>query len=288
MEILSAKELSAYLKINEKKIYQFVRESKIPHAKIGGKITFVKEIIDGWIKEKTQREKHLYLAGSDDFLLRKVIDLCNARGTTTIFYAPVGSVNGLDLLRKRVANVSCVHIMDMEKKEHNLSYMDRYLSGDNYIAVHLYLREQGLYISRNNPRGISGIEDLTKDGVKFINRNRGSGTRILIDFLLHEKGIDPESIRGYSKEVTSHLLAALAVLRGEAEASFGIRHIAYLLDLGFIPLFKERFEMVIPEEIYRSEGVRDLLSSFDQSTLLNLVGDFTGYDTSGTGRVINP
>ena len=288
MEILSAKELSAYLKINEKKVYQLVRESKIPHAKIGGKIAFVKEIIDGWIKEKTEREKHLYLAGSDDFLLKKVIDVFNARGKTTIFYAPVGSVNGLDLLRKRAANLSCVHIVDMEKKEHNLSYMDRYLSGDEYIAVHLYFREQGLYLPKNNPKGISSLEDLARGGVKFINRNRGSGTRILIDFLLLEKGIEPDSIKGYTKEVTSHLHAGLAVLRGEADVSFGIRHVAYLLDLMFVPLFKERFEMVIPEEIYRSEGIRDFLSLFDQGTLLTLAGDFTGYDTSGTGRIINP
>jgi putative molybdopterin biosynthesis protein len=287
MEILSAKELAAYLKINEKKVYQLARESSIPHAKIGGKIAFVREIIDGWIKEKTASERHLFLAGSDDFLMKKVIDEYNARGGSTIFYAPVGSINGLSLLREKVANISCVHILDMEKKAYTLSYLDRYLSGERYIAIHLYFREQGLYVAKNNPKRISSLHDIAAGTVSFVNRNGGSGTRLLIDFLLHQEKIDAGSIKGYKREVGSHLQAGLAVLRGEADASFGIRHLAHLLDLSFIPLFRERFEMVIPEAIYPSERIRDFLSFFDQGKLMALAGDSTGYDTTETGSIIS-
>ena len=135
VEILSAKELSRYLKINEKKIYQLVRTSTLPHTKIGGKIAFAKELIDAWIAENTEREKHLYIAGSDDPLLRRIIDAYNKEEPSTIFYAPVGSFNGLKLLKSGAANLACVHILDVEKKEYNVGYLERYLSHHRYTVM---------------------------------------------------------------------------------------------------------------------------------------------------------
>ena len=157
VEILSAKELSRYLKINEKKIYQLVRTSTLPHTKIGGKIAFAKELIDAWIAENTEREKHLYIAGSDDPLLRRIIDAYNKEEPSTIFYAPVGSINGLRLLKSGAANLACVHILDVEKKEYNVGYLERYLSHHRYIVIHLYLREQGIYLNNDNPKKVRSL-----------------------------------------------------------------------------------------------------------------------------------
>ncbi len=213
MQILSAKDLSKYLKINEKKIYKLAQESRLPYTKIGGKIAFTKELIDKWILENTSREHSIYLAGSDDILLRRIIDLYNQRRDGTVFYAPVGSINGLRLLKDSAASMSCVHIFDVEKKNQDLSYLDRYLSRDDYIVVELYTREQGLLVVKGNPKGIRGMEDIASRNIKFINRNQGSGTRILVDFLLHEKGIDPGKIQGYTLEADSHLEAGLKVLQ---------------------------------------------------------------------------
>lgn len=289
MEILSAKELSRYLKINEKKIYQLARESKLPYTRIGGKITFAREIIDGWITQTTEREKHIYVAGSDDMLLRRVIDAYNSRGRgdNIIFYAPVGSVNGLRLLEKKAATMSCVHIMDFEKKEYNTTYLDRYLGDQHYTVVHLYLREQGIYLGKNNPKKVRNLVDIAEKGVKFANRNQGSGTRLLLDFLVHEQGIDPSAIKGYDMEVESHLQAGLKVLKGEVEASFGIRHVAHMLDISFVPIFKERFDMVVPEDHFYSGPAKTLMAFFDQGRLLSLAGDFTGYDIARTGSIIS-
>jgi excisionase family DNA binding protein len=122
MEIISTKELAKYLKINEKKIYQLTKESKIPHIKIGGKIAYTKEIIDRWIYENTQRGNHIFIAGSDDFLLKKIIDVFNTHKKSLIFYAPVGSMNGLKALGNGVATLSCVHILDIEKNRHHIIY----------------------------------------------------------------------------------------------------------------------------------------------------------------------
>ena len=287
MEILSAKDLSKYLKINEKKIYKLAQESKLPYTKIGGKIAFTKELIDRWILENTSREHNIYLAGSDDILLRRIIDLYNQRSEGTVFYAPVGSINGLRLLKDAAASMSCVHILDVEKKDQDLAYLDRYLSRDDYIVVELYTREQGIIVGKGNPKGIRGMEDIASRNIKFVNRNQGSGTRILVDFLLHEKGIDPGKIQGYTLEADSHLEAGLKVLQGEAEATFGIRHVAHMLSLDFIHQFNERFDLVIPVDQYYYGHVKTFLAIFEQPTLLHNIRDFTGYAITKIGSVIH-
>jgi putative molybdopterin biosynthesis protein len=288
MEIMSTKDLSKYLKTNEKKLYKMVQESKIPSSKIGGKIVFAREIIDKWILENTAREQQIYVAGSDDMLLRKIIDAYNGSQSGLVFYAPIGSMKGLKALKENGATMSCVHVLDTEKKEYNSSYVQRYLGSDDYVVVHLFMREQGLCVQKGNPKGIGSLEDLSVNGVTFVNRNRGCGTRLLFDFLLQEKGIDPSSIKGYSREIESHLEAGLSVLKGNADAGFCIRHAAHLLGLDFITLAHESFDMVVSKERSYSSQVRDFLNFFDQSALLHHVQDFTGYDTGRMGRVVYP
>ena len=286
MEILSTRDLSKYLKINEKKIYKLVQESKLPHVKIGGKIAFTRELIDRWILENTEREKQIYIAGSDDILLRRIIDLFNAAHTSTIFYAPVGSINGLKALIKGSANMSCVHILDIKKREYNFSYIERYLTKNDYVVIHLFSREQGIYIQKNNPKGIKTLEDIAAKGIMFTNRSEGSGTRLLLDFLLREKDIDPATIKGYANVVESHFQAGLNVLKGNTDTAFGIQHVAHILDLDFIPLFSEDFHLVIPKEYFLYQHVKTFLSFFEQPALFGHIKDFTGYDTTRTGSVV--
>ena len=287
MEILSAKELSKYLKINEKKIYKLAQEGTLPHVKIGGKVAFTRELIDRWILENTEREKHVLIAGSDDPLLRQVIDLFNAKNDGVIYYAPVGSINGLKLLQAKAANMSCVHILDMEKKSYTLSYITRYLSKDDYRAIQLFYRTQGLMVKKDNPKGIRSIKDLSNKGIAFINRNQGTGTRLLFDFLLRENAIPESAVNGYNKEAASHMEAGIAVLKSEADAAFGIKHTAHLLDLDFIPLFEERFDLVIPIDYFHMAQVKTFLALFEQPALLHSIKDFTGYDLKNTGSILD-
>jgi putative molybdopterin biosynthesis protein len=285
MEILSARDLSKYLKINEKKIYQLARESKLPYTKIGGKIAFAKELIDRWITQTTEQEHHLYVAGSDDPLFSRIIHDYNT-GPAIIFYAGVGSLNGLRLLKKRAANISCVHILDVDRKEYNLSYLDRYLDSGDYYVITMYSRQQGLYLPKGNPKRVQSVQDLIDKNLLFVNRNEGSGTRLLFDFLLHESDIQPDKIRGYNTEVDSHLSAGLKILRGEADASFGIQYVAQVLNLHFVPLSKERFDLVMPDEYSYSDQAKKLLSFFEQGKLLSYLKDFPGYDTEKSGSVL--
>ena len=288
MEVMSARDISRYLKINEKKIYKLAQESRIPFMKIGGKVVFVKELIDKWILEGTERDRQIYIAGSDDMLLRNIVDVYNKAGESLVFYAPIGSMNGLKALKDRGATLSCVHIFDTEKREYNVSYLHKYLGTEEYVVVQLFLREQGLYVRKGNPAGISSFEDIRDKGALFVNRNRGSGTRLLIDYLLQEARIDPSGIKGYAVEAETHLQVGLNVIRGDAEAGFGIRHVAHLMGLDFIPLFEERFDLVIPEDRYYNPHMKAFLAFFEQSALLHHVRDFTGYNMEDTGRVLFP
>jgi putative molybdopterin biosynthesis protein len=290
MEIMSIKELSKYLKTNEQLLYKMVQESKIPSSKIHGKIVFTRETIDKWVLQNTAREQHIYIAGSDDPLLRTIIDAYNSRLDGIVFYAPLGAMNGLKVLKEDGATMSCVHILDIEKRDYNPSYVQRYLGTDDYVVIHLFMREQGLCVQKGNPRGISSLRDLSANGITFVNRPKGCGTRLLFDCLLQEKGIDPYGIKGYEKAIESHseMETALTVLRGNADAGFCIRHAAHILGLGFITLAHESFDMVVPREQSYGAQVRKFLNFFDQAELVHHVQDFTGYDMGKMGQIIYP
>lgn len=285
MEILDAKELSDYLGLNQKLIYQHAREGRLPSTRIGGKVVFTRESIDQWIIESTEQSLSLHVAGSDDALFKAIMAAYMAETGNFVFYAPVGSMNGLRLLRKRAANISCVHILDVDKKEYNLSYLPRYLDDGRYTVVTMYSRQQGIYVRKSEKNRID-LSDLASKKLSFVNRNKGSGTRLLFDFLLNEQGIDPSDIRGYGTEAQSHLEAGIEVLSGRADAAFGAQYIADRLDLRFVPLFKERFDMVIPEEYRYSQEATSLLSFFDQRRLLPYLKRFSGYGITQTGSVL--
>ncbi|MCX7857856.1 MAG: helix-turn-helix transcriptional regulator [Deltaproteobacteria bacterium] len=287
MEILSTKEIAKYLRINEKKVYALVQEGKIPHLKIGGKIGFPKELIDRWIIEKAQGEKDLLISGSDDPLFRLIIDSFNKENDEAIaFYAPVGSLKGLELLDAKRARMACCHVLDLDTGEYTPSYVKRYLKGSDFIVIELFKRRQGLLLKKGNPLGIKNLRDLATKKASFVNRNRESGTRLLFDFLLKRYKVDPESITGYEREVESHIKAGLFVLKGLVDCSFGIEYVAYLLDLDFVPLFLERFDIVIPREIYLRPVTKSFVSYFEQPQILKIAREYPGYELEGSGRII--
>ena len=203
-----------------------------------------------------------------------------------IYYAPVGSINGLKLLQTKAANMSCVHILDLEKKSYTLSYITRYLSKDDYRVIQLFYRTQGLVVKKDNPKSIHSIKDISNKGIVFINRNQGSGTRLLFDFLLREQNVPQSAVSGYDKEAASHMEACISVLKSDADTAFGIEYVAHILDLDFIPLFQERFDLVIPIDYFYTVQIKTFLSLFEQPALLHSIKDFTGYDLKDTGSML--
>jgi len=147
-------------------------------------------------------------------------------------------------------------------------------------------REQGLIVAPGNPRGIQGLADLVRDDVRYINRQRGAGTRILLDYNLKKLGIEPERIKGYRREEYTHLAVAVAVQSGVVDCGLGIAAAAHALNLDFIPFEKERYDLVIPRIHYESDLMRPLLDLIHGPNLRRVVADLHGYDTTHMGDIV--
>ena len=178
------------------------------------------------------------------------------------------------------------HLLDEETGEYNLPFIRRILPGQDVVLVNLVYRQQGLMVRKGNPKGIHGIEDLSRSDVIIVNRQRGAGTRVLLDLRLRELGIEPESVRGYEKEVETHTAVAAAVASGSADVGMGIFSAARALELDFLPLAKERFDLAIPADRYSSEEVAVLLTTLGSNEFKSVVHELGGYDTSDTGQII--
>lgn len=198
----------------------------------------------------------------------------------------VGSLGGLLALRRGEAHLAGCHLLDEDTGRYNVSYVKRYLPGVPVVLVHLVGRVQGLMVRPGNPRSIQSLADLTRPEVTFVNRQRGSGTRVLLDYRLKEMGISPERIAGYQREEYTHLAVASAVQSGSADAGLGILSAARALRLDFIPLMNEQYDLVIPQAHYQSDLLWPLLALLGDAEFQQEVEALGGYDTANMGRIM--
>ena len=196
----------------------------------------------------------------------------------------VGSLGGLMALRKGTCHMAGSHLLDTESGEYNLAYINRYLKGIKVSVFHLVLRDQGLIVARGNPKGIIGINDLKRDDINFVNRQAGSGTRVLLDHKLEELGIEPELIRGYGHEEFTHMAVAVDVLSGAADCGMGIFAAAKALNLDFIPMGREQYDLIIPSSILENPNIQVVLETIKSRNFRNRVTDLGGYDPSKSGQ----
>jgi putative molybdopterin biosynthesis protein len=196
----------------------------------------------------------------------------------------VGSLGGLMALRKGTCHVAGSHLLDTKTGEYNVAYVKRYLKGTSVSIFHLVLRDQGLIVARGNPKGIGGINDLARDDIAFVNRQAGSGTRVLLDYKLEQLGIIPESIKGYGHEEFNHMAVAVDVLSGAADCGLGIFAAARALDLDFIPIEKEQYDLIIPSSILDQRHIRAILETIASQSFRERVTDLGGYDPSKSGQ----
>jgi putative molybdopterin biosynthesis protein len=194
-----------------------------------------------------------------------------------------GSLGGLIALQEGRSHLAGIHLLDEETGEYNYPYLKHLLPGRELAVVHLAYRIQGLMVARGNPENISGFEDLERDDITFVNRQKGSGTRVLLDFELRKHGIDPSRIRGYEHETDTHLAVAMSVSHDKADVGLGIQAAADTNELDFIPLLRERYDLVIPMENYRSKLIAPLLEIVVSTDFKAVVANIGGYDISQTG-----
>jgi len=202
--------------------------------------------------------------------------------------ANVGSLGGLVALRRGEAHLAGTHLLDPETGQYNTAYVRRYLLGQTVALVTLAGREQGWLVPRGNPLGLSGWADAARRDVRLVNRQRGAGTRVLLDYQLGQLGIAPAAVRGYEREEYTHLAVAAAVASGAADAGLGIQAAARALRLDFVPLAHEPYELAISQVVYESDRLRPLLDLLADDAFRAAVAAMPGYDTTpmGTTRLI--
>ena len=234
-----------------------------------------------------QIERTIVAIGSHDLTLDLLSnELSKLRPSMVLSSSNVGSLGGLIALQRGEAHLAGSHLLDEETGEYNDSYVRRYLAGRSVVLVNLVYRDQGLIVRPGNPRGIRSLEDLLRDDVRFINRQKGAGTRVLLDYRLGQMGVDRSRIDGYAREEYTHLAVAAAVAGGTADAGLGILAAARALKLDFVPILKERYDLVIPREHYESELLRPLLDVIGRPDFRHRVEALGGYDTTQMGEVV--
>ena len=232
-------------------------------------------------------EDTVVVIGSHDMTLDLLAShVRRARPQMTLASSNVGSMGGLLALARGEAHMAGSHLLDETTGEYNLSFIRRFLKGRDVVVVNLVQRIQGLILPVGNPKGIGALEDLVRADVVFLNRQRGSGTRLLLDYKLRELGMEAEDIRGYDREEYTHLAVAAAVAGGRADVGLGILSAANAMGLDFVPLLSEQYDLVIPLEHYESEAVQFVLDVIRGDGFRDGVDALGGYETSTMGQVV--
>lgn len=230
----------------------------------------------------------IVIVGSHDNSLDVLADQLKAgHSELTLSSSHVGSMGGLMAIKRGVCHLAGTHLLDTEDGSYNISYLKKYLPDTAVKLIHLVQRDQGLIVKPGNPKEIHGIEDLGRKDVSFINRQVGSGTRILLDYKLNQLGIKADAINGYQNEEFTHMAVAVSVLGGSEDAGLGIYAAAKALDLDFIPVVTEQYDLVIPLEYFETEAVQILLEIINSPAFKQRVEALGGYNTQNTGEIID-
>jgi putative molybdopterin biosynthesis protein len=236
-------------------------------------------------RSEAELEKTILCIGSHDVILDLMAQFL-AQHDRRFVAANVGSQGGLIALRRGEAHLAGSHLLDPQTGEYNVSYIRDYMPGIPVKVVAFVGRDQGLLVRRGNPKGIQSLADLSRADVKFVNRQRGAGTRVLLDYYLKMAGVSVDSIQGYNEEEYTHLGIAAAVASGRADCGLGIAAAAQALELDFLPLFQERYDLVIPKQHADDVLLAPLFDVLGDEEFREGVARLPGYDVSVMGRII--
>ena len=299
-EMMNTKEVAQYLGINEKQVYALIKAKRIPSTRVTGKWLFPKDLIDTWVTTSAQKglaqarakgrrvEGAILASGSNDPVLDMVqMYMRQAYPEFYIFSANTGSTDGLKALNRGYTDVAWSHLLDPDTGEYNLPFFTRYLPDvEHPVAVTLFHRDLGFVVAPGNPLGIKGFEDLGQKGVRLINRQPGAGTRVLLDYHFNQLGFNATQVDGYTTEVTTHLEIGLAIFSHEADVGIATIAIAKLLGLSFIPLTRERFDMVLSQSTFFEKGVQAFIEVLNSERFRNRVVRLGNYDFKNTGKIM--
>jgi putative molybdopterin biosynthesis protein len=240
------------------------------------------------IVPQTTKKGAILAFGSHDLALEMLSQQLDKIGPSPELYTvPVGSLEGLIALRQGVCQLAGCHLLDEASGEYNRDYVRHLFPGKSMLLFNLTHRQQGLLVPPGNPQGIRELADLTREDVNFVNRQPGSGTRIWLDQKLGELGISSEHVRGYDEERNTHLQVGRAVANGDAAAGIGLLAAARSCDLDYVPLFAERFDLVLPGESKDLPEIQPLLDQLQSAKFRKAIAGLGGYETRHTGEVLS-
>lgn len=245
------------------------------------------EVLVRLLRPDEELDSNLIMIGSHDNTIDVLANEFKRRDSRVhLSSSHVGSLAGVMAIRRGQAHLAGCHLLDPDTGEYNYSYIVRYLKGIPVRMVRLAERSQGLLVRSGNPKGITGLKDLARGDVTFINRQPGAGTRVLLDHLLEKSGVSAEDIPGYDREEFGHMAVAVNVLSGRADAGMAIYASAKAVGLDFIPITQERYDLVIPESSWDDPKIRLLLDLIASDSFREAATALGGYDLRSAGTIL--
>ena len=298
--LLNTREVAHFLDVNEKVVYSLISDKGLPATKVTGKWLFPKQQVLQWIENETlnypkslrslpPHHDLLIISGSSDILLEKAIAFYNRTFQEHIaVFDNGGCEGGLRALAQGRCHIASSHLLQGDEQEYKFDYAFQELKGDPPAVVNFCRREQGLVVAGENPKGISRVSDFGRKGIRIANHPRGTCTRLLLDWELQKAGIRGEDIAGYDREFSGDLEVGLEVLTGRADAALGTRTVATLLNLDFIPVRWERYDLIMSRERFFQEGVQLFLGLLHEQPFRDLVDGLEGYELDLCGKIVFP
>lgn len=309
---LTAQEVADILKIAKNTVYELIKRGEINSYKVGRKVRFTLKDVEEYIASSKSIKTSIETSNDGENLNKNNSKLNNntysgnfvicgqdimldvlsnyvqhhPKGSLAL-RSYIGSYNSLTELYKGNIQVASAHLWDSDTNQYNIPYVRRLLPGIPAVIIHLTCRMQGFYVAKGNPKNITTWEDLKRSDITIINREKGSGSRVLLDENLRLLGIYGSSIKGYSRESQSHLTVASTVARGGADVAVGYEKIARQVDgIDFIPLHKERYELVVRKEDMSMPQIQAILEILRSEEFKMEFRGIGGYDISEMGNII--
>jgi len=294
-------EISQLLKISKLTVYDLIKKEELVAYRVGRQMRVDHQELERYKtknrtgtvhdsptkrKEPSNPNKNQVVISGQDIVLDILSKYIEKHTSHTPLRLYNGSLNSLVAMYQDECDVVSVHLFDGDTGEYNAPYVKRILVNQPFILLNLVCRTAGIYVQPGNPMNIQSWSDLVKHQVTLVNREKGSGARVLLDEQLRINGISTTSLNGYEHEVTSHLAVASAVASGQADVGVGIENVAKMVNVDFIPLMKEQYDLVILKTKENSELLQVMKETISSKEFHSQLQQLNGYDLSLTGKVI--
>ncbi|MBQ6366618.1 MAG: helix-turn-helix transcriptional regulator [Oscillospiraceae bacterium] len=304
---LSTQEVADILHVSKSTIYELIRRGEINSYKVGRKVRFTQDDVDAYIarsrhEQSVQPVRRLevssdllhpagkgerpFVISGQDVVLDILSNFLYQNGLTTD-RCYLSSFEGLLALYERKVDAAACHLYAVDEKSFNVPYVRRLIPGVKAVLINVSYRKQGFYVAAGNPKEILGWRDLARRDISILNRRAGSSARILLDGQLMRMNLDPRQIKGYEKEMKSHLTMAAAIADGEADLAIGTERISRQIDgLDFIPLLEERYDLVMRRDSMENPAAETILEILRSAAFKKEIRHFTGNDYRDMGKII--